>query len=224
MKTKKVFCDCFAPREVCGCPVHDKLPERYKEEIPEFEEKQIHIPDGQCTPAHSSRNKADPGPEGVPLVSQSPYSPDLNLLDRFLFRHIKMDLRGKDFSGPEDLSKAIQRSIRHISENTLVEELKITQITSRRCNCVSRGLYFSNPLKVVFILYITVFYLCTCNHYRMPYYMTMKQSTLFQIFQSIAPNGGLNLRIFPFPLVKSSPLNFENSTASLDIHGWANFS
>ena len=161
---------------------------------------------------------------GVPLVSQSPYSPDLNLLDRFLFRHIKMDLRGKDFSGPEDLSKAIQRSIQYISENTLVKELKITQITSRRCNCVSRGLYFSNPLKVVFILYITVFYLCTCNHYRMPYYMTMKQSILFQIFQSIAPNGGLNLRIFPFPLVKSSPLNFENSTASLDIHGWANFS
>ena len=30
-----------------------------------------------------------------------------------------MDLKGEDFSGPEDLSKAIQRS-----ENTLVEELK----------------------------------------------------------------------------------------------------
>ena len=55
---------------------------------------------------------------GVPLVSRSPYSPDLNLL----FWHIKMDLRGEDLSGPEDLSKAIQRSIRHISENTLVEE------------------------------------------------------------------------------------------------------
>ena len=61
---------------------------------------------------------------GVPLVSQSPYSPDLNLLDQFLIRHIKIDLRGEDFSGPEDLSKAIQRSIRRISENTLVEELK----------------------------------------------------------------------------------------------------
>ena len=37
--------------------------------IPEFEEEQSHIartalPDGQCTPAHSSRNKAVPGPEG----------------------------------------------------------------------------------------------------------------------------------------------------------------
>ena len=114
MQTKNIFCDCFDPRGVCGCPVYDKLPG-----IPEFEEEQSHIartalPDGQCTPAHSSRNKAVPGP----------YSPDPNLLDRFLFRHIKMDLRGEDFSGPEDLSKAIQRSIRHISENTLVEELK----------------------------------------------------------------------------------------------------
>ena len=35
-----------------------------------------------------------------------------------------MDLRGEDFNGPEDLSKAIQRSIRHYLENTLVEELK----------------------------------------------------------------------------------------------------
>ena len=175
MQTKKIFCDCFVPRGVCGCPVHDEPPERYREEIPEFEEEQSHIArtslsDGQCTPAHSSRNKAVP--EGVPLVSQSPYSPDRNLLDRFLFRCIKMDLRGEDLSGPEDLSKAIQRSIRHISENALVEELKKTQITSRRCNCVSMGLYFSNPLNVLFILYITVFYLCTCNHYQMPYYYT----------------------------------------------------
>ena len=35
-----------------------------------------------------------------------------------------MDFIGEDFSGPEDLSKALQRSIRHISENTLVDELK----------------------------------------------------------------------------------------------------
>ena len=77
MQTKKIFCDCFAPRGVCGCPVHDKLPERYREEIPEFEEEQSHIvrtalPDGQFTPAHSSRNKAVPGPEGVPWSASHP--------------------------------------------------------------------------------------------------------------------------------------------------------
>ena len=121
-------------------------------------------------PAHSSRNKAVPGPEGVPLVSQSPFSPDLNLLDRFLFRYIKMDLRGEDFSGPEDLSKAIQRSIRHISENTLVEELK--KLESHLDDVIASAVNYISQIheKFIFILYITVFYLCTCNHYRMPYY------------------------------------------------------
>ena len=71
-------------------------------------------------PRHSSFLEG----RGVPLVKQSPYSPDLNLLDRFMSRHIKLDLRMEEFDGPEELSKAIQRSIRHISENFLVEELK----------------------------------------------------------------------------------------------------
>ena len=96
-----------------------------------LQELHFQNPDGQC-----SRNKAVPGPEGVPLVSQSPYSPDLNLLDRFLFRHIKMDLRGEDFSChtvlyPTYLGKYPGGGAEK------------TQITSRRCNCVSRGLYFS---------------------------------------------------------------------------------
>ena len=43
MQTKSSLCDCFAPKGVCGCPVYDKLPERYREEIPEFEEEQSHI-------------------------------------------------------------------------------------------------------------------------------------------------------------------------------------
>ena len=72
MQTTKIFCDCFAPMGVCGCPVHDKLPERYREDIPEFEEEQSNkaktaLSDGQCMPAHSSRNKAVPGLEGGPL-------------------------------------------------------------------------------------------------------------------------------------------------------------
>ena len=47
----------------------------------------------------------------------------------------------------------------------------------------------------------------------------MKQSTLFQMFQSIAPTGVSTPGNFPFPLVKSNPLNSENPTTSLDIHG-----
>ena len=98
--------------------------QNFKKKKDTLQELHFQMDNARPRPAYSSRNKAVPGPEGVPLVSQSPYSPDLNLLDRFLFRYIKIDLRGEDFSGPKDLSKAIQRSIRHISENTLVEELK----------------------------------------------------------------------------------------------------
>ena len=41
-----------------------------------------------------------------------------------MFQHIKLDLRGEEFDLSEELSKAIQRCIRHISEIFLVEELK----------------------------------------------------------------------------------------------------
>ena len=78
----------------------------------------------------------------LPFVKQSPYSPDLNLLDPFMFRHIKLDFRGKEFDGPKVLSKAIQRSIRHISEIFLVEELKIPR--SQRDHVIeSQGDYIS---------------------------------------------------------------------------------
>ena len=51
-----------------------------------------------------------------------------------MFRHIKLDLRGEEVDGPEELSKAIQRSIRRISEIFLVKELKKTEVTSRPCD------------------------------------------------------------------------------------------
>lgn len=60
----------------------------------------------------------------VPLVHQSPYSPDLNLCDRFLFRAVKVDLNTETLGDPEDVKSAIQRSIRLISENTLVDQLR----------------------------------------------------------------------------------------------------
>ena len=60
----------------------------------------------------------------ISVVHQSPYSPDLNLCDRYLFRAIKQDLKNDDFDGPEAVGKAIQRSIRQIPENTLLDQLK----------------------------------------------------------------------------------------------------
>ena len=61
---------------------------------------------------------------GIELVKQSPYSPDLNLCDRFLFRAIKVDLNNQAFSGPKEVEIAVKRSIRGMSENALCKELQ----------------------------------------------------------------------------------------------------
>ena len=45
----------------------------------------------------------------VGLVNQSPYSPDLNLCDRFLFRKLKSVIKNQLFHGPEDILLAVQR-------------------------------------------------------------------------------------------------------------------
>ena len=73
--------------------------------------QELHFQMDNARPHTAAATKHFLDRRGVPLVSQSPYSPDLSLLDRFLFQHIKMDLRGEDFSGPEDLSKGIQQGI-----------------------------------------------------------------------------------------------------------------
>ena len=57
------------------------------------------------------------------LIKQSPYSPDLNLCDRFLFRKIKSDLKGVDSDGPDDVRRKVQHICRHMSENELVHQL-----------------------------------------------------------------------------------------------------
>ena len=46
---------------------------------------------------------------GLELVKQSPYSPDLNLWDVFLFQAIKVDLNTETLGDPEDEKSAIQR-------------------------------------------------------------------------------------------------------------------
>ena len=69
--------------------------------------QELHFQMDNARPHTAAATKQFLDRRGVCLVSQSTYSPDLNILDRFLFRHIEMDLRGEDFSGLEDLSKAI---------------------------------------------------------------------------------------------------------------------
>ncbi|QQP55213.1 Transposase [Caligus rogercresseyi] len=55
----------------------------------------------------------------VEPVKQSPYSPDLNLCDRFLFRKLKHLLREDEFRGHEEATLAVQRAMRRVSEDQL---------------------------------------------------------------------------------------------------------
>ena len=125
-------------------------------------------------PRHSNR--------GVPSVKQSSYSPDLNLMNRFMFRHIKLDLRGEEFDGPEELSKSIQRSIRHISGNFLVEGLK--KLRSHLDHVIqSQGeyiLFMFEVYRVLFVLYHSFWDTLVCtiiiHDFSMSYFVSITKS------------------------------------------------
>ena len=54
------------------------------------------------TKQYLARRKVEP-------IKQSPYSPELNLSDRFLFRKLKHLLWNEEFNAYEDLTQGVQR-------------------------------------------------------------------------------------------------------------------
>ncbi|QQP53517.1 Uncharacterized protein FKW44_006023, partial [Caligus rogercresseyi] len=60
----------------------------------------------------------------VEPVKQSPYSPDLNLCDRFLFWKLKHLLREDEFGGHEEATLAVQRAMRRVSKDELYDQLR----------------------------------------------------------------------------------------------------
>ena len=79
----------------------------------------------------------------VKLVKQSPYSPDMNLCDRYLFRHLKKELRPQEFGSTSDVRKAVQRCFRVLSESALQNELENLQDHCRNVILEAWG-YVSN--------------------------------------------------------------------------------
>lgn len=61
----------------------------------------------------------------VTTIWQSPYSPDLNLCDRFLFLWLKNSLRGMTFSSSEEVESASLQLLRDISETALREQVDL---------------------------------------------------------------------------------------------------
>ena len=61
---------------------------------------------------------------GITTVFQSPYSPDFNLCDRFLFRWMKTDFSKREFESHEDLQEAALHWARSLSEEDLQREVQ----------------------------------------------------------------------------------------------------
>lgn len=76
----------------------------------------------------------------ITTVFQSPYSPDLNLCDRFFFHWMKKDLGNRTFTDPEELQEAALQWARSLSEDALQKQV---QKLIDHCQAVidSRGEY-----------------------------------------------------------------------------------
>ena len=61
---------------------------------------------------------------GVQLVKQSPYSPDVNLCDRWLFKELKKNLRRSQFQCAQDVLKACLEVFRNIPKERFRRELE----------------------------------------------------------------------------------------------------
>jgi hypothetical protein len=61
---------------------------------------------------------------GVQLISQSPYSPDLNLCDRWLFSELKKTLRKTEFHSADEVRDAALHAFRQLKRERFEEELK----------------------------------------------------------------------------------------------------
>ena len=60
----------------------------------------------------------------ITTVFQSPYSPDLNLCDRFLFTWMKNDFSGRQFDNHEKVQEAALHWARQLSEEDLQHEVQ----------------------------------------------------------------------------------------------------
>ena len=60
----------------------------------------------------------------IQQLKQSPYSPDLNICDRFLFRKLKSGMKGVTQGSPEDVMLVVRQQLDRTSERELVRELE----------------------------------------------------------------------------------------------------
>ena len=75
-------------------------------------------------PAHTARNtRAYLASAVVEMVKQSPYSPDLYLCDRFLFRSIKKHFESVQINCEDDVKSAASEFLKHMEVDALQAEV-----------------------------------------------------------------------------------------------------
>lgn len=57
--------------------------------------------------------------KGVTILNQPPYSPDFNILDRYLFKHLENSRRHRHFADNNDINSFLTAELRNISSDTL---------------------------------------------------------------------------------------------------------
>jgi len=60
----------------------------------------------------------------ISLLKQPPYSPDTNLMDRFLFRNYEVFRRGRDFDNSNEAHENVRQYMDGMTNNKLVKELQ----------------------------------------------------------------------------------------------------
>ena len=62
--------------------------------------------------------------EHISLLQQPPYSPDTNLMDRFLFRNYETYRRGRDFANSQDVDESVRQFMDTITKQQLDKQLQ----------------------------------------------------------------------------------------------------
>lgn len=78
----------------------------------------------------------------ITLIRQPPYSPDFNMLDRWLFSYLKKSLHKKNFANSEEIKKASLQLFHDVTDNRLQNEiskfkLHLHNVIKERGNYVS---------------------------------------------------------------------------------------
>ena len=124
---------------------------------------------------------------GLRLVYQSPYSPDLNLCDRFLFKSLKEAIRPVQYDSNNEVLKAAQHCLLSLLEDYLINEFH--KFLGHCKDPIRRGLRYMLIFSILCIFMLLCILLLIIIHFntdKVYIYIYMK-------------NGGQGFKPLPMP-------------------------